>query len=63
MRIVIVTADGWQSLHAGTQAPSLAMDLYGNVFATLSGFGVYEFRPAFGWVLRRAADAGLLRVG
>ena len=53
-------ANGWQSLHAGTQAPSVAMDLYGNVFATLSGFGVYEFDPFVGWRVRRASDAGLL---
>lgn len=58
--------NGWQMLGSpGLTGPpdSLAVDLYGNVFASFTGFGVYEYTRFGGWRLRTASSATILEIG
>ncbi len=42
----------WTNLAPSTAPVSLAADLFGNLFATVNGFGILEYNPFSGWVQR-----------
>jgi len=57
-----MAANYWQPLNV-LSAVTIAMDLYGNVFESFTGFGVYEVNPYFGSRLRTSSVASVLGLG
>ena len=51
------------SLSANGVGTSVAMDLFGNVFASFAGWGVYEYDSPSGWHQLRNVGAAFLGLG
>ncbi len=59
----ILSIGYWQTLHNSLPAQTIATDLYGNVFASFAGYGLYEFNPYYGWRLRTQSATNLIGLG
>lgn len=53
----------WLTIHQGTAATSIAMDLFGNALFDLTGFGVYECGVYPGYRRRSAFDVLAASIG
>ncbi len=52
----------WTTVAASAPATSLATDMFGNVYLSSTGYGVWKFVPGIGWTQVRTGDAGTLGV-